>query len=196
MKRVTVAFALSTLFISTTILAEEMTTDPEIEAKVATYRTSIKDFGGALKAKLVETLKAKGPIAALEVCNIDAPKITTEKSEAAGISLGRTSLKPRNANNAPDHWEVAVLNVFEERKAQGEDPAKLEFYEVLENEGQKQLRYMKAIPTDTPCLACHGTEIAPEIQTKVKELYPSDQAIGFKQGDIRGAFTVTEILVE
>lgn len=196
MKPTTVALTLSVLFMNSAIIAAETAKDPEIKAKIATYRATIKDFGGSLKAKLVEAMKANGPISALEVCHTDAPIIAAEKSEAAGITIGRTSLKPRNANNAPDHWEVAVLNVFEERKAQGEDPAKLEFYEVLENEGQKQLRYMKAIPTAAPCLTCHGAEIKPEIQAKLQELYPDDQAVGFKEGDIRGAFTLKETLPE
>jgi len=196
MKSTTFALTLSLLLMNSTTIATETDKDPMIEAKIATYRATIKDFGGALKAKLVEALKSKGAIAALEVCYAEAPKIATEKSEASGITIGRTSLKPRNADNAPDHWEVAVLNVFEERKAQGEDPAKLEFYEVLENEGQKQLRYMKAIPTDASCLTCHGGEITPEIQAKLQELYPNDQAVGFKQGDIRGAFSLKQTLPE
>jgi hypothetical protein len=50
---------------------------------------------------------------------------------------------------------------------------------------------MKAIPTKIVCLKCHGSEIDPKIVAKLDELYPEDKAVGYKQGDIRGAFYVT-----
>ncbi|MFT6919058.1 MAG: hypothetical protein ACJA2G_001693 [Cognaticolwellia sp.] len=55
------------------------------------------------------------------------------------------------------------------------------------------LRYMKAIPTGGLCLACHGSKLADDVSSKVNELYPNDQATGFKLGDIRGAFTLQKI---
>ena len=53
---------------------------------------------------------------------------------------------------------------------------------------------MKAIPTAELCLACHGTKIDPVVAAKLTELYPRDQARGYKVGDIRGAFTFIEPL--
>jgi hypothetical protein len=53
---------------------------------------------------------------------------------------------------------------------------------------------MKAIPTGAVCLACHGETIAPPIAAKINELYPQDQATGFREGDLRGAFVVTKTL--
>jgi hypothetical protein len=53
---------------------------------------------------------------------------------------------------------------------------------------------MKAIPTGEVCQTCHGVEIAPPVSAKIRELYPQDQAIGFKTGDLRGAFTITQSL--
>ena len=49
-----------------------------------------------------------------------------------------------------------MLVSFEERKRAGEDPAMMEFYEVVSQDGSDELRYMKAIPTAPLCLACHG----------------------------------------
>jgi hypothetical protein len=76
---------------------------------------------------------------------------------------------------------------FESRKAAGEDIKKMEYSEVVGDE----FRYMKAIPTNIVCLKCHGSEIDPKVAAKLEKLYPEDKAIGFKQGDIRGAFYVT-----
>ena len=58
-------------------------------------------------------------------------------------------------------------------------------------EGQPRFQYMSAIPTQGMCLKCHGTSIDPKVQAKLKELYPRDQATGFSEGELRGAFVVT-----
>ena len=43
-----------------------------------------------------------------------------------------------------------------------------------------------------PCLICHGDNIDSTISTKLNELYPNDKAVGYKAGEIRGAFTITQ----
>ena len=54
---------------------------------------------------------------------------------------------------------------------------------------------MKAIPTAAePCLTCHGSSLQPELKAEILRLYPNDQATGFKPGELRGAFTVTQKL--
>ena len=55
-----------------------------------------------------------------------------------------------------------------------------------------EYRYMKAIaiPEGAPCLACHGEAIDAAVATRLRELYPSDKATGYKQGELRGAFTI------
>ena len=65
-------------------------------------------------------------------------------------------------------------------------------FEAVENDGKKNFRFMKAIPTGEVCLKCHGSEMKPGIKAKLQELYPNDKATGFKLGDIRGAFTITQ----
>ena len=72
---------------------------------------------------------------------------------------------------------------------------KLEFFAVIDDDqGRKTFRYMKAISTAALCLNCHGETLSPEVAVKIKELYPNDQAHGFKDGDLRGAFTVAKPL--
>lgn len=148
--------------------------------------------------KMQETMKAAmqegGPIKAIEVCNVKAPKAAAKMSEKSGYQISRTSLKLRNPNNAPDQWELDVLNKFEERKAAGEDVATMAHAEIVEQEGKRVFRFMKAIPTQGQCLICHGGEVAPEVEEKLSTLYPEDQARGFNMGDIRGAFTLKKVL--
>ena len=162
----------------------------ELEAS----RETVKEFMQTLKKELQSSMQEGGPVNAVSVCNLTAPGIANTYSARNGWEVGRTSLKLRNPNNAPDAWERSVLEAFEERKLAGEDPAQMEFYEVVRVDGDKQLRYMKAIPTSRPCLACHGESPDSIVKTRLEKLYPHDQALGYREGDIRGAFTITQPL--
>ena len=167
--------------------------DTDMEARTNASRTVIKAFAGSLKAELKGAMKASGPIGAIEVCSEKAPAIAGRHSEEKGWGIGRTSLKYRNPNNAPDQWELTVLQSFEERKAAGEEPAKIDHAEFVDQNGKRVFRYMKAIPTAEVCLNCHGGDnVKPEVEAKLAEFYPDDKARGFKVGDIRGAFTIVQ----
>jgi hypothetical protein len=167
--------------------------DGDLEKRAQASRAVIKGFFGELKGQLVSGIKKGGPVEAIKVCNTTAPAIAKKFSDQKGWRVARTSLKLRNPANAPDAWEKAVLEQFEARKAAGEDPKKMEFYEVVEVDGKQSFRYMKAIPTaEKPCLVCHGGNIKPEVAAALDEKYPNDQARGYKAGDIRGAFTITQ----
>lgn len=164
----------------------------DLESRATESRTTAMEFMGQLKGELQAGMKAGGPVNAIEVCNSKAPAIAKIISDQKGWSVGRTALKYRNPDNAPDAWERSVLERFEQQKAQGRDPKTLEYFEVVDVQGAKTFRYMKAIPTGGVCVTCHGTQLAPEVGAKIKELYPQDQATGFEPGDIRGAFTIRQ----
>ena len=162
------------------------------DAMLAEARATAQQFGKALKGEVMRSMKAGGPVPTINMCNHRAPQIANEVSATSGWNVARTSLKLRNANNAPDSWEQAVLESFEQRKANGEPMKTLEYSEVVEQGDVKMFRYMKAIPTGKPCLHCHAAEIKPQVADTLKPLYPNDQARGFKVGDIRGAFTLSK----
>jgi len=153
------------------------------------------EFGKTLVGHVKGGLKSGGPVKTIEVCNEVAPSVAADLSKKHGVDLGRTSLKLRNPNNAPDAWEKSVLMKFEERKAAGEDVKTLAHAEVVTENGAQYFRMMKAIPTaEKPCLMCHGGQVKPDIEAKLGELYPADKARGYKPGDIRGAFTLKKAL--
>jgi len=151
-------------------------------------------FGGALKSELVAAMQSGGPIEAIDVCNTRAMLIGEEVSLEQGMTLTRVSLKNRNPDNTPNEWQAAVLESFEARKAAGEAPGGLAWHEVADTETGKEFRFMKAIPTGAICLQCHGATLAPPVAEKLAELYPEDKATGYSEGDIRGAFVVTQQL--
>jgi hypothetical protein len=183
--------ALTTL-VCTAALGVAVASEPP--AEVTEARGLVKEFFTNLKGQLQAAMKAGGPVSAIQVCNVQAPAIARNLAHDSGWEVGRTSLKLRNPANRPDNWEQAVLEQFDARKAAGEAAEKMEFSEVVDAEGIKTFRYMKAIPTGEVCLKCHGTEIDPEVQSQLLRYYPGDKATGYGLGDIRGAFTLSKPL--
>lgn len=162
---------------------------------VTAARARAMELGGKLKGQLEAAMKAGGPVAALGVCKTVAPTIASDLGSAYSGKIGRTALKVRNPANTADDFEKDVMQRFLAEAAKGADVAKLEHAEIVERNGKRVFRYMKAIPmAAAPCAACHGTAVAPELLQSIRELYPDDQAIGFRPGEIRGAFTIAKPL--
>ncbi len=168
----------------------------EFDAQRNAALGAIQALGKELKAALQSAVRAGGAVGALGVCNEKAPAITARVSAEQGLRVGRTSLRPRNPENAPTLWQKRVLEEFETRLRAGEDPAALTHGEVVTTATGREYRFMKAIPTGMICLNCHGSNLDPEVQKKLNQLYPLDRATGFKEGDLRGAFVVTQRLAE
>ena len=167
----------------------------DVDPNVAEARQIIKQFFTQLKGELQKAMKEGGPVHAIGVCNEKAPRIADKVSADTGWYVARTSLKYRAPTNSPLPWEKKVLEEFEARKAAGEDVKKIDYQDVVEEDGKQVFRYMKAIPTGEVCLKCHGgKEVKPEVEAKLQELYPGDKARGFKLGDIRGAFVLKKTL--
>ncbi|MCK7509930.1 MAG: DUF3365 domain-containing protein [Desulfobacterales bacterium] len=140
-------------------------------------------------------MEAGGPDPARSPCVATRPRRSPRRCRAATAGVAaRTSLKTRNPGNEPDAWEAKVLKEFEARKAKGEDPAQIEYAEIVTANGQKQFRYMKAIAIgpNQPCLKCHGATLDLAVSTRLKDLYPADKATGYKEGELRGAFTLSQ----
>jgi hypothetical protein len=151
-------------------------------------------FALALKSELVAAMQSGGALEAIEVCHTNANAIALQVSQESGMHLSRVSAKNRNPGNAAEEWQLEILNLFEQRKLAGESPATLSWSETVETVEGAEFRFMKAIPTAGLCLQCHGTAIAPDVTEKQAELYPDDKAVGYREGDIRGAFLVTRRL--
>ncbi len=173
-----------------------------VGAEIDQYKAEAKQITGAffeeLKGELGKGLKAGGPVAAIGICNTRAPALAMEHSQRSGWNVARTSLKLRNPDNAPDAWETKVLQQFEEQRARGEGPDALVYTEVVEEGDGSYFRFMKGIvmpPMEKmPCLMCHGEDLDPNTAAVIDQLYPQDQARGYKAGQVRGAFTLKKKL--
>ena len=56
--------------------------DDDMDALIAESRAAIKGFGASLKAELVAAIEAGGPEHAIGVCNMVAPGVALERSNA------------------------------------------------------------------------------------------------------------------
>ena len=159
---------------------------PDETALKAEAISLVQQFGGQLKPRLKKAMQEGGPVHAVSVCSEAAPAIAKALSEESGWQIKRVSLKARNPNAVPDEFERRVLEDFDARRSAGVDAKKLAYSE----EANGEYRFMKAQPTEGLCLACHGSEVAPDVEAALAEYYPGDQARGYKIGDIRGAFSL------
>lgn len=184
-------FTAATALLATTTLSAETAQDPN----AAEAKALVKEFATTLQGELQAAMKNGGPTNAIAVCQERAPAIAADLSAQSGWEIGRTSLKARNAaDNTPDAWEQQVLADFDARRAAGEDVQPMAYAEVVETADGKTFRFMKAIPTGDVCLACHGSDITPEVVAAIDERYPDDAARGYSLGDVRGAFTLAKPL--
>jgi len=84
--------------------------------------------------------------------------------EYYGIRGHITSLNPIRPQNAPDSWEAAALNLFQ----QGIQ----EVYSEEIMEGKPYLRFMRPLTTEKECLKCHEKQ-------------------GYREGDVRGGISIS-----
>lgn len=165
-------------------------------ADEAQLLTEARTIPAKMVPKLLEVLNDEidkgGHANAISVCREKAPAMAKGLSEKTGWAIRRVSMKNRNPKAVPDAWEVAVLQEFEQRLAAGEKPTDIDKGQVVTVDGQKMYRYMKALPTQDLCLSCHGTtdKVKPDVQAKLKELYPEDKATGYGLKQLRGAITI------
>ena len=164
------------------------------QALQAEAEKAIQAFSKELKAELRAVLKAGGPAQAIKVCQQKAPEIAKSVSAKTGWQIGRTSLRLRNPDNAPDAWEQGVLENFQIQAAEGAKPGGLMYSDFIQEDGKTVFRFMQGIKTEGLCLKCHGSQISPRVKERLVELYPYDRATGFKAGELRGAFTLEKQL--
>ncbi|NBD95663.1 MAG: DUF3365 domain-containing protein [Gammaproteobacteria bacterium] len=175
--------------IATALLAGSVAAAEPAPEWVEQARIGAGALGKELQQALMSAMQEGGAVAAIDVCRIEAPAIA-ERVSIGHLDVGRTSLSVRNPDNAPDRWEARMLAEFNERLAQGEAPGRIEAFAIRHDGERRYGHWMKAIPTQGLCTACHGTDIQPEVAGAIDAAYPKDEARGFSVGELRGAFSV------
>lgn len=132
-----------------------------------------------LSGRLIEVMQTEGPAAAIAVCSREAATFAREVGREQGLEIGRTSLKLRNLANRPPHWVQPLLR---------KPPTEPKFVSL--EDGHTGALF--PIRLGEKCLTCHGLEeqLPEEVKSQLAALYPVDQAIGYREGDLRGWFWV------
>lgn len=177
------------LVASATLLSAASNQEIKQEAKAAMMK-----MGKTLKSHMKQNMKAGGPMQAATFCSSEASTLAKQVNESypKGISAKRISLKYRNPEDKPTADEAKVLEQIQADVTAGKKVPKMIVKEIAKNSYKvyKPLFINKGI-----CLTCHGDAQTrdPEAYKLIKEKYPNDKAVGYKQGDFRGAFVVTII---
>jgi hypothetical protein len=124
---------------------------------------------------------AQGPVEAIAACRVRAPEIADSLSRD-GIRVGRTSDRLRNPSNVGPDWVAPILEAY------AASPADRAPRTVALPDGRSG--YVEPIRVQPPCLTCHGENLAPDVASRIRELYPADRAVGYRVGDLRGVFWV------
>jgi hypothetical protein len=186
----TTALLFISLLSTSLINASENTDNAQIEIKQEGIQY-IKMLGGTLKGQLQTHMKAdKTGLSAMGFCSARAEKITKEVNEKLPkyASVRRTALQIRNTNNKPDPLDIEVMKAYE--KSIEDNTFKPNDIKMVKD--GDTTRIYKPLMTETACLKCHGSNVQKEIQEVIAANYPQDEAVGFKEGSLRGVI-VAEI---
>ncbi|WP_178087653.1 Tll0287-like domain-containing protein [Methylacidimicrobium cyclopophantes] len=149
-----------------------------------------------IREELTHALATGGPAEAVSVCRIQAPLLTKEVRERAQPAgtiflLKRTSDRVRNPSDAADPVERQALQIYLEAASRHE-PLPPDLLQKVVAGGRTTYRYYQPIRVTALCLTCHGdpATLPPDVKAKLREQYPQDQAVGYKDGDFRGLVVV------
>lgn len=142
---------------------------------------------GILGKNLMHAIQTKGTEHALEFCSVKAISLTDSVALALNAKVKRVSDKNRNPNNAANEQELDYIRATKKLLAEGKKPKP----QLVSNE-ENHLGYYPIIANQM-CMQCHGipnTEVLPNTLSKLGSLYPNDNALGYKSGDLRGIWVV------
>ncbi|MBR9922502.1 MAG: DUF3365 domain-containing protein [Bacteroidetes bacterium] len=151
-----------------------------------------KEIAGAtfatLSSNLQKAMQEGGVENAVKFCNLAAYPLTDSLAKVHNAQIRRTSLKPRNPQNAPSPEEKAVLTTYQEQEAAGK-----ELKPLIEEIDPKTIAFYAPIRTNELCLNCHGNPgetLKKSDYAIINGLYPDDAAIGYQAGELRGMWSI------
>lgn len=141
-----------------------------------------------LGGQLTKSMKEGGTASAIPFCNTMAMPLTEEMSDKYFTIIKRTSHKVRNEHNSPTKEETRILNTYKELI-----DANKQLKPIVEIDKSGSPHFYAPILLQQKCLSCHG-EIGKNVTVKtdsiIKSIYPYDAATGFKEGDLRGIWSI------
>jgi hypothetical protein len=138
-----------------------------------------------VRAELEAAMQRGSLVNALSSCSEKAPAVAAglTRQQKEGMTVGRISQKLRNPANAPDAFDLGVLDEY---RRNADKQAK------LSATGNGDYRYYKPLYVEAVCMSCHGPQAAlsPDLSLELKRRYPHDKAVDYAVGDLRGLVKV------
>ncbi|WP_296698054.1 DUF3365 domain-containing protein [Algoriphagus sp.] len=163
-------------------------TEVEIIQEAMIWGDSIsKSAQENLITNLQKAIEEGGMPHAIEFCKENASQITNISED---ILIRRVSTKNRNSNNYPDSQESPILDAYAYNAENGLESEP----NIQKIENGEVYLYTKAIifPGGI-CLSCHGepgSQISDPVLNALENLYPEDNAKGYKMGELRGMWSL------
>ncbi|MCF6337019.1 MAG: DUF3365 domain-containing protein [Gammaproteobacteria bacterium] len=182
-----------TLALSATTSAIADNAEQRTQAAMEVAQSFMIQLGKTMKS----AMQKDGPVAAINVCAEQAPKMTADISRSQGWKVTRVSTRVRNPMlGMPDVWEQKVLAQFQARLDRGESLKTMSFSEMVTEPNGRYFRFAKAIGVKPQCLTCHGSknDIPSAVKQKLQQQYPFDKATDYRAGDLRGAVSIKQPL--
>ena len=164
--------------------AEQVRTAAELRG-----REIVGQAGRALSGVLLQAIEQGGYTNAFPLCSMQALPLTASLAQAHGVQLRRVSHRPRNEANRASAQEAAIIGRYVDLLEQGVQPEP----EVMLSGTGPAVFYAPIVIGTNLCLECHGVpeiDLRPEVQPLIAQLYPRDEATGFKLGELRGLWRV------
>lgn len=142
----------------------------------------------ALSDKLKAAIADKGISHAIKTCNMHASPIADSLAELYGAKIKRTAIRIRNEGNEPTLEEKHIIKLYQKALTN-----KQELTPVVLFMDSVWVSYYSPIIIKPMCLNCHGepgATLADETYETILGIYPTDRAIGYKEGDLRGIWSV------
>ena len=167
---------------------EQKTTVIKVESTTKDYKKIGMEYALATKMILGKNLKQaiakEGVVGAMSFCNEQAYSLTDSMQVKYNAIIKRVSDKNRNKDNKANTTELQHIETFKKMLKNGE-----KIRPIIEKSNGK-VHFYALIKTNQLCLQCHGKPID-EVQSKIKELYPDDLAIGYDDNQVRGIWSIT-----
>ncbi|MCF8372220.1 MAG: DUF3365 domain-containing protein [Bacteroidales bacterium] len=142
---------------------------------------------GILGKNLMHAINSEGTEQAISFCSSRAIPLTDSMALSFDAKIKRVSDRNRNPNNKASTVELDYINNSKEAISKGQT-----IKPKLITTENGYIGYYP-IMTNGLCLKCHGQlnkDIAADLYSKIKQLYPQDSAIGYKEGELRGIWVI------
>jgi hypothetical protein len=154
-------------------------------------------FDVRLKMEIVDRLeREEDPVAIYLAYRDHVPAYAREIGDRLGLEFSRVSTRPRNPSNAADEWEAEQMELFGFWREAGLDPLTMEASAIVKEGDKRVFRWMRPLVMEEPCMVCHGDAPNTRILELLAQEYPLDEATGYYETEIGGAYSVSKVLTD